>query len=72
MQLFSGTILLKVEGGPASQNCRCDRIDKLNIKAVGVFLKLLTDASLLPIYPPIKAMRLVGNVVQLAYLRTNK
>lgn len=27
-------ILLKVEGVPASQNCRCDRIDKLNINEV--------------------------------------
>lgn len=66
------TILFKVEGGPATQNCRCDRIDRLNIKAVGGWSKLLADASLLPSYPPIKVMRPVGNVLQLAYLRTNK
>lgn len=47
------TILFKVEGGPASLDCRCDHIDRLNIKAVVV-------------------MRPVGNVLQLAYLRTNK
>lgn len=70
--LFSGTILLKVGGGPTSQNCRCDCINKLHINAVGVFLRLLADASLLPSYPPIKTMQLVGNVVQLAYLWTNK
>lgn len=47
-------------------------LQSLNIKAVGGWSKLLDDASLLPSYPPIKVMRPVGNVLWLAYLRTNK
>lgn len=76
MHCFLGSrnrrVLLKIEGGPASQNCRCDCLDRLDIKAVIVLSKLLADAFFLPSYPPIKAMWPVGNVVQRAYLRTNK
>lgn len=65
-------IVLKVEGGPASQNPRCNLMERLDMKVVAVLSKLLTDASFLPSHPPIKAMQPVGNVAQLAYLRTNK